>query len=661
MTKKKMSIIEVKQKNKKLNFLGLLFFLLFSVLTVSHTALALNEECSTDPVFTYDSTNPLCEPGIETTNDYVIDGSRGDWRPGNYHVFNDYAAPAAGDVQVFVSHKKRGFNKADLFLFFEVSANDPDALCADEIRIGLNPSDSDPTGNTLIKFRPFWADACEGGTSTTRRVKIEAYDYDDASSSWTPVSSSWLPPANFAVVEDPATESWSVEMKIPLDQLPTPITTNDFRLILELHSARSVTGTMTFAWPAHYPIGLHNYICTNSHSWYPMSFGDTCYADLSIGNGLYSCDDVYISRRGVKSREIVAGAMNEFHADVTNNSTSKVATDAQVYMTLLKLGTGTAPIAMNYDHNNTNIKNWFHEQWGSWLFATDKLDYGTPKPPTKFTIAAGTEDTAARFYWKPSDESRFGDAAGMAGTHRCTAAFVDYKDDPDMSNNFSYCNTSIVNCPTGAVCALSFWMGPHFAYNHPPGNFKQRFRLSALNEPYEGWFEKTKITLSGEGVKSLGRNLFEAPIQKNGEKPLKLEITLPSAPQKYKYKISKSIPGLVSEANAQGMEDVRGPGNNQIRERNERLKKIYGDRPIVLVEGIVPAGYKTGTKKDNVQLYRVTSYVAYAINQSKPEPPCQCGACRHVNVTSYALSALFALFGLVVIRRKVVKKKTGKK
>jgi hypothetical protein len=66
-----------------------------------------------------------------------------------------------------------------------------------------------------------------------------------------------------------------------------------------------------------------------------------------------------VLRSGSKSNEIAVNQQNEFHADVTNLSTTKNANGVKVYMTLLQLGISTAPIAMNYSETDVNIRNWF--------------------------------------------------------------------------------------------------------------------------------------------------------------------------------------------------------------------------------------------------------------------------------------------------------------
>jgi hypothetical protein len=427
----RINLFTTNQSRKALNSPILIIFIFAFTFFSVNTAVGQDEEC--DNTLTYDNvTNRICVPNIETTSDYILDGNRGDWLPANYYVFTEYAGTTQA-VQAFVSCKKRGYNKTDLFLFFEVS-QDGLGTMYDEIRIGLNPglvSDN----NTLIKIYP-WLSASS--------VVDSVYDYNSGAGRWDNVTSTYATRVGkFVKYEHTSTEYWSVEMKIQLDSLPNPITGTDFRLYMELQS--DVGGgafVNAYAWPPHYVSGEHNYICANPQRWHPMNFGSGCFADVSIANGLYSCGDIYIKRGGSKSTDIYVNQTNEFHADVTGDL-SKNATDIKVYMTILQLGISTAPIAMNYNNTDTNIKNWFQQKWGTWLLATDKLDSGTPKPPTSFNVNAGSLNTDARFNWKPSDETRFGTPAEMVGSHKCTAAFVDYKDDPNMNNNCSYCERSI--------------------------------------------------------------------------------------------------------------------------------------------------------------------------------------------------------------------------
>jgi hypothetical protein len=46
-----------------------------------------------------------------------------------------------------------------------------------------------------------------------------------------------------------------------------------------------------FSWPDHSVQGDHtNAICANPQRWQPMSIGTDCFADLTIANGLNSCN-----------------------------------------------------------------------------------------------------------------------------------------------------------------------------------------------------------------------------------------------------------------------------------------------------------------------------------------------------------------------------------
>ena len=590
------------KQHRYIYFLKTIVCFFITICTLLSVNQAQAAECDLSVPDYDDVANRLCVSGIDIENDYVIDGNKSDWTPGNYYAFDNYAGSGTG-AQVFVSHKKRGFNKTDLYLFFEVLGDDPNATIYDEIRIGLN-TELTPDDNTLIKVKP-WA----GPLPDT--LIIEVFDYNPAGpGTWIPVDTTWLS-GNIAFTENSLTETWSVEMKIPLDQIPIhPITSTDFRLLLELHSNSTALDTITYAWPPHYIFPeAHDHICTNPHKWHPMSFGTGCFADVRVPNGLYSCDSVYVLRKGVKSGEIAAYQSNEFHADVTGDP-AEDATAVQVYMTLLKLGVNTSPIAMNYDHTDNNIKNWFKEQWGTWMEATDKLDTGTPKPPVNFNVNAGTTNTDDRFTWRPSDETRFGTPDEMVGNHKCTAAFIDYKDDPNMSNNFAYCNTEIVDCPTGEICIRKFWIGQHYAYAHPDGNYKAQLKINVFNEPFDGWFNRSKHKLSGNGVKAIGQNLYEVPMPQSGDKPLSFQITVPypPSPDDYRYKETTK----------------RRSTNNSIKSQNEILKQIYGDKPVILIEGYVPAGYKTGAGGEKIQLYRPISYLAFAVElddkYQRPKP-----------------------------------------
>ncbi len=604
---------------------------------------AADEEC--DVALSYDEVaDRLCLPGIALEDDIVIDGDRSDWAADSYYNFSEHSG-LTHQVQAFVSHKKTGFNQNDLYIFFEIGANDATGTFDDEIRIGLN-SGTDPDDNVLVVIHPFG-----GGGVTT-----DVYDYDPGTNTWNPAGAGWLAAADVAVLEDPVSEYWSVEIRLPLHSAPNPITGNDFRLYMETH-VDDTQAVIVYPWPPHYVFGAHNYICVNPQRWHPMSFGEDCFADLHIANGLYSCDAVYILRDGAKSREIVVDEMNEFHADVTNGDANLNAEDVQVYMTLLQLGTSTAPLAMNYSHTDVNVRNWFEEQWGSWLLATDELDTGSPKPPDTFTVNASSTNTDARFNWRPSDETRFGDPADMIGSHKCTAAFVDYKNDPNMANNFSYCNTQIVDCPEGQVCMMNFWMGNYYAYNHAQGAAaaRQLLRASALNTPYAGWFKNAKLQLKGEGIERIKPNVYQIYVPRKGNNKVEFGIAAPPRRRQdlksWQKRIGQLL-GIPADAHAAGLKP-----NEIVARRNKRLVEMYGDYPIVIMESLVEAGYKHSERQDRVQLYRPTNYVAFVIKPKAEVKPPGGGICGRSRKKTMAVAPFVVFFGLFGIYRRIGRKR----
>lgn len=573
-----------------------------SLLTVlcPPAVMAIDEEC--DPASTiYNSpADNLCVPAIATTQNYTIDAHDNDWVTGNYYDPNpsDWQAGMTQSARLRISRKATGIGKSDLYLFLEAHGDNLTTL-NDEIRIGLNPG-TDPANNTLIKIHPFTGAAL---TTLTRDV----YNYNPGTTTWSQISNAWLPiPADIVARNDAPTASWYVEIKIPLDQIPNhPITSTDFRLYVQITADDNVNA-ITYQWPEEYEAPSNNNICVNPQRWHPMSFGGGCAPDLNIANGVYSCSAIYVLRNGAKSSEIGIHEVNEFHADVTNPDTTKDAPNAQVYLTLLQLGISTGPLAMNYDNTDPIITNWFKEKYGTWMLAIDRLDHGTPKPPTPYTAVHNSTNTAARFNWKPADETRFGLINNFVGDHKCTAAFVNFKDDPNFDNNFSYCNTSVVKCPTGEICPLSFHLGSFFAHGHPAGAFQERVIVSALNEPYPGWLSQGTIAVDGRGIKRIGNNTFEIEVPEQGEIPLQFSFTPPGGqPRK---------PGIVARSLAVG-------DGATIHERDDYLKTTYGNMPLVFIEGFAAYAYETGANGEPLQLYRPTSYVAFAVDTGTKGPP----------------------------------------
>ncbi len=568
-----------------------IFFLLMTAFLLCGYPLHPQDTACDTGILLDSITDRLCIPGSPIDKVYTIDGTRGtgEWEAANYYLFNEYDGSGA---RVYVARKNREFGKTDLYLFFEVSGLDGVPTFDDEVRVGLNPGISN-SENTLIKYRPWGSSGAE----------TDVFIYDGPSDTWGPPTVAW-PGGDFAHWEDAGSASWAVEMRIPLEDLPHPITGTDFRLFLELQVDDNVS-VITFRWPAHYTTDDHTYICTNPERWRPMSFGGDCFPDLHINNGLYSCDSIYIRRNSAKTSNIYVHEDNKFHADVVNPHGSKNAVNVKVYMTLLKFGTSTEPLAMNYDHTDAAVKNWFEQKWGTWLLAVDHLDHATPNPPTPFDVNASTTNTAERLSWQPADETRFGDPSNMAGSHRCTAAFVDYKNDPNFENNLSYCNTQMVDTLGARRFIHPFWMGPYIPYVPEPGCPIMLLKLRALNEPYRGWFDRSQFNIRGKDaeVRKIAENLYEAPLPPKGNHEMLFTFTMPRDPGDDGKGIFKK--------------PLAGPAAyNAGEEMERRLRKIYGNRPIVLIEGLVPAGYKwvkARGKKEKVDLYRIASYAAFAV------------------------------------------------
>jgi hypothetical protein len=574
-------------------------------------ARAADEECDAMSMKFASPADNLCVPAIASNINFVINGIDAEWTNG---IFYDHAENWGGldkQARLRISRKATGINKSDLFLFFNVTG-DTLATGLDEIRIGLNPG-TDPAKSILIKIHP---------NPIGPTLPKETFTFDAGMHKWVSAGNgnAWMPAANVATVTSVNAGTWTTEVKISLDAIPTnPITGADFRLHAELFADDGVQ-TINYQWPPQYNyVGLHDFICANPERDHPMSFatgsGGNCpHQDLNIANGAYSCGDVYILRNGVKSTEIAINQINEFHADVSNPGPG-TAPDAEVYLTLLQLGTSTAPIAANFDNTNATIVNFFNSKYGAWMTATDKLDSGTPKPPTPFNVPVPIE-TGARFKWKPADETRFGDPAKFVGTHKCTAAFVNFKDDPNFANNFSFCNTSVVACPTGQLCAMALWIGQAYPYIQPKDGKPARLAVSVINAPFAGWLKAAKLTMEGSGAERIRENVFEIHVPERREVPVRLSMTIPRVAEA----LHPSVVPAAFMASPEPIKPPRGRGSDPIKERSVRLAKIYGNRPLLVVQNFVPISYETGLNQNRNQLFAPTSYVAFAIN-TKPIKP----------------------------------------
>jgi hypothetical protein len=620
-------------------------------------ALAADEECDTTtpaPKYATPADN-LCVPAIASKVNFVVNGSDSEWAAGTFYDHDEYNGGGSRQARVRVSRKATGVGRSDLFLFFDVTGDNL-ATGLDEIRIGLNPGTT-PANTTLIKIHPF---------PVAPTPFKAAFTFNPGAAAWTAISDAWLPMANISVAQNVAAATWRAEIKISLDQIPSnPIAGDTFRLHLELFSHDNVSDPVDFQWPPQYGYaGEHNNICSNPERAHPMSFatgtGANCpHADVHIAGGLYSCGDVYIRRGGAKSNEIAVSQMNEFHADVTNDPASEAnATDVEVYLTILQLGISTAPIAMNFNHvTDTNIVNFFHSKYGAWMTATDKLDTGSPSPPPPFNVNTGATNIDARYNWRPSDETRFGPPANFVGSHKCTAAFVNFKDDPNFANNFSFCNTSIVNCPTGQNCIMSFEMAQNFPYFPPKDDARALVAVTAFNEPSPGWLKSLQLRMEAPGLERIRENLFEVRLPARRGVPVRLTITPPRVGRNEYPGGGGLIPAVHAASLA---EPVGERGSDPVRERQARLRRIYGDRPMVIVEGFMPTAYETGLDgTSRVPLYGPTSYVAFVVNTKPTQPPPQGGGCgRSSTRRSVALASVVALLGLASVWQRTTRRRS---
>jgi len=622
--------------------------LLLAFLANPVAVLAADEECDTSVSFSSPA-NDLCVPALSASA-INVDGIDTEWTAGTFYDYTDYSGAVPG-ARARVSRQATGIDKSTLHLFFDVSG-DAVPTFYDEIRIGLNPG-TNAANSTLLKVYPFSAGNPAPATF-----------YNFASPNWTSagVPGSWFA---FNKTQNVGTGTWTVEVKISLDQIPThPITGSTFRLYLELIADDNVT-KIPYQWPAHYGfVGTHDFACSNPARWRPMSFGTGCFADLNIANGAYSCDAIYVLRGGLKSSELGVSSMNEIHADVTNPPGTHNAAGVQVYLTTLRAGISTGPVAMNFDHNDPIIKQFFTDKYGAWLTPTDKLDTGTPKPPTAFSVNAGTTNTAARFNWKPSDETRFGSPADFIGTHKCLAAFADFKDDPNFANNFSYCNISAVACPAGEICKMGFAIGPYFAYRgRQEGEVLSRIKVTAINAPPD-FLKLNEFRLEGPGVKPVGENVYELNVPGKGEIQMNAAINIRRGT--IEKKETKADTDLIPTAHAQqppvtGAKDGVGGGSNIARDLSDFLGKKYPGKPIVFLQGLAQTAHETalGGEKGTVPLSRPTGYVAFVIDTGAGVPPtptpggtspkCSCGKST---ASSFLFSSLFVMGGLAMVWRR---------
>ena len=129
-----------------------------------------------------------------------------------------------------------------------------------------------------------------------------------------------------------------------------------------------------------------------------------------------------------------------------------------------------------------------------------------------------------------------------------------------------------------------------------------------------GWLKAAKLTMEGAGAERIRENVFEIHVPERREVPVRLSMTIPRVAEG----VHPSVVPAAFMASPEPIKPPRGRGSDPIKERNARLAKIYGNRPLLIVQNFVPFAYETGLNNGRNQLFAPTSYVAFAIN-TKPE------------------------------------------
>ncbi|MGB8510943.1 MAG: hypothetical protein WCD76_21395, partial [Pyrinomonadaceae bacterium] len=212
-----------------------------------------------------------------------------------------------------------------------------------------------------------------------------------------------------------------------------------------------------------------------------------------------------------------------------------------------------------------------------------------------------------------------------------------------------------------------------FAFGHQGAEAISRIVISGLNTNPD-WFKRAELRVDGQGIERIGDHTYQLRVPQRGDVPVQLAINTPRMDR------GQNHTSLIPEVFAQSPPPTDKPptgdnkgGSDIVKERDERLHKMYGNRPIILVEGLSQAFFETtpgqAGQGGKVQLYRPTSYVAFVIDdQATPTPtPAvnpqggkNCG-CGKSTANGFIFSTLVTIMGLSLVWRRTRRRaKNGK-
>jgi hypothetical protein len=475
--------------------------------------------------------------------------------------------------------------QSDLYLYFEATDADINDIVA--VTVALSPTATATDGKAVV-IRPFAVNPPPGA------VDNQAPAAAPETRRWTGAWTAWAAPGTAVQVRaayNTTTAYWGVEVKLHLADFG--ITGDQFFLATRWRGEPENSANAIELWKplTSDPNNAADFPTSDPTTWLRMSFGANCMPDVSINSQWNTCADIYINARDANARKIGIDNVNEFHAvvhgdpDAGDPSQGGVtANGVLVYLDISHLGNGAQPFAMNYPHTDANI---------NWESAANSLATATPEPPTPFNVAAGASNDDVRLQWKPASEAPNPFANGE---HVCVNAYVYFKDDPNLDNNFGQCNMEFVQAVPGRALMRAFGMGMGFRQvGRTQQDVTELVLLPAvLNSGYRvDEKHPLPMRLTGDGVEGIGDGGYRVRLPGRGrDAELRMELMVP--------------------------DEIFTPLDKERVGRNPQARltrEFYGERPLVVLQSFIPRIATVGARR--ITVLTPASYVGFALERGE--------------------------------------------
>lgn len=108
--------------------------------------------------------------------------------------------------------------------------------------------------------------------------------------------------------------------------------------------------------------------------------------------------------------------------------------------------------------------------------------------------------------------------------------------------------------------------------------------------PYSDWFANAILSIKGEDVERIKSNLFKIGVPLKENKQFTFSIVAPQLKKEdlksWRQTVGRPF-GLTQKAHASGLRP-----DKIVAQSKKRLSAIFSYHPVVVIESLVPAGYK---------------------------------------------------------------------